>query len=149
MIGKHFLIKSFKGCKPARHYTICNAMQPDIYYNLMDLLTAGTTSQAKLPSVSKRNLERLLESQVSAPHSSISRTFSWNESLDSEDKSSMLFVIKNYNAPEGLSQKFFTFPNDDFEVRGPMGKALNPQKAGLHMAFAGGTGILPFMDLVA
>jgi hypothetical protein len=35
-----------------------------------------------------------------------------------------------------------------FEVKGPMGKSLHVQPSGLHIAFAGGTGILPFMDLV-
>lgn len=30
-----------------------------------------------------------------------------------------------------------------------MGKSLNVHNSGLHIAFAGGTGILPFMDLVA
>jgi len=37
----------------------------------------------------------------------------------------------------------------DFEVKGPMGKSLNVHPDGLHLAFAAGTGILPFMDLVA
>lgn len=61
----------------------------------------------------------------------------------------MMFVIKNYNQPTGLSEKFYKNENTEFEVKGPMGKSLNVHTAGLHVAFAGGTGILPFMDLIA
>ena len=37
----------------------------------------------------------------------------------------MMFVIKNYNQPKGLSQKFFWDSDIQFEVKGPMGKSLN------------------------
>lgn len=39
--------------------------------------------------------------------------------------------------------------DDEFLVKGPMGKSLNVQSEGYHIIFAGGTGILPFMDLIA
>jgi NAD(P)H-flavin reductase len=41
--------------------------------------------------------------------------------------------------------------NRNFEIKGPFGKGLNIRKGvnGVHIAFAAGTGILPFMDLVA
>ena len=32
---------------------------------------------------------------------------------------------------------------------GPMGKGLSVQSEGVHIAFAGGTGVLTFIDLVA
>lgn len=36
-----------------------------------------------------------------------------------------------------------------FEVKGPMGKPLGIESTGTYIVFAGGTGLLPFMDLVA
>lgn len=40
--------------------------------------------------------------------------------------------------------------NDEiFEISGPMGKGLDPQSSGVHMAFTAGTGNLIFLDLVA
>ncbi len=37
-----------------------------------------------------------------------------------------------------------------FHVKGPMGKGLNlKQTGGTHIALTGGTGVLPFLDLVA
>ena len=36
-----------------------------------------------------------------------------------------------------------------FLVEGPYGKGLNISKVGTYIAFAAGTGILPFLDLVA
>jgi hypothetical protein len=59
-----------------------------------------------------------------------------------------MFVIKNYNQPTGLSYRI-NQANEQFEVKGPMGKSLNVQTTGLHIAFGAGTGVLPFMDLVA
>ena len=35
-----------------------------------------------------------------------------------------------------------------YEVKGPMGKGLNVQRSGTHVAFAAGTGVLCFLDLV-
>ena len=61
----------------------------------------------------------------------------------------MLFTIKNYNQPTGLSQRFFSYNSENFEVKGPMGKPLGVSPSGVYVAFAGGTGVLPFMDLVA
>lgn len=60
----------------------------------------------------------------------------------------MLFTIKNYKQPSGLSSKFWQTGNK-FKVKGPMGKPLGVSEHGVHVCFAGGTGVLPFMDLVA
>lgn len=35
------------------------------------------------------------------------------------------------------------------EVSGPFGKGLQVQSEGIHIAFAAGTGVLTFLDLVA
>jgi NAD(P)H-flavin reductase len=60
----------------------------------------------------------------------------------------MLFVIKNYNQPNSLSASIHSEQGLNYEVKGPMGKSLNVASSGLHIAFAGGTGVLPFIDLV-
>lgn len=64
----------------------------------------------------------------------------------------MMFTIKNYRQPTGVSSQFFVNLNNHyprtFEVKGPMGKPLGVQSTGLHVCFAGGTGLLPFMDLI-
>lgn len=36
-----------------------------------------------------------------------------------------------------------------FNIKGPMGRGLEPEKSGLHVAFCAGTGVLVFLDLVA
>ena len=44
---------------------------------------------------------------------------------------------------QGLQNSVF------FKVTGPLGLNLGVKRSGLHVAFAAGTGILPFVDLVA
>ena len=72
--------------------------------------------------------------------------------LSSEPQDQCLFTVKNYESERGLS---FRFSDQDsaelpFLVTGPLGKGLlTDQEQGLHVAFAAGTGILTFMDLVA
>ena len=36
-----------------------------------------------------------------------------------------------------------------FNIKGPMGRGLDIQSSGLHIAFCAGTGVLVFLDLVA
>jgi len=45
MLGKHFTIRTLTGLKPTRHYTICNVMQPKVYSQLVNMLTARSQSQ--------------------------------------------------------------------------------------------------------
>ena len=40
-------------------------------------------------------------------------------------------------------------PDDIFYVKGPMGKGLQMDQKGIHVAFCAGTGALIFLDLVA
>jgi NAD(P)H-flavin reductase len=62
----------------------------------------------------------------------------------------MIFTVKNYNSESCVSEKFFRKSGAlEFEVKGPMGKGLQVQRTGVHVAFAAGTGVLTFMDLVA
>lgn len=69
--------------------------------------------------------------------------------LNSNDNDTCMFTIKNYEQPTGLSFRFFEQIQDEYEVMGPMGKGLSVESSGLHIAFAGGTGALTFVDLVA
>jgi|688.fasta_scaffold173447_4 hypothetical protein len=62
----------------------------------------------------------------------------------------MIFTVKNYRRESTVSEKFFRKTGElEFEVKGPMGKGLQVEKTGVHVAFAAGTGVLTFMDLVA
>jgi len=56
--------------------------------------------------------------------------------------------VKNYKQLTGVSMKFFQDYNK-LEVSGPFGKGLGIRSEGIHIAFAAGTGVLTFMDLVA
>jgi hypothetical protein len=62
----------------------------------------------------------------------------------------MSLTLKNYGM--GLSKGIFD-SNDkrNFMIKGPMGKGLgiNEKSSGLHFAFAAGTGVLVFVDLIA
>ena len=37
---------------------------------------------------------------------------------------------------------------DKYRIQGPMGRGLKIKKSGIHMAFAAGTGIIVFIDLI-
>ena len=69
--------------------------------------------------------------------------------LTTQDENRIALTIKNYNQPTGLSEKFFDRLPQTFEVKGPMGKPLGIETSGTYVCFAGGTGLLPFMDLIA
>ena len=73
--------------------------------------------------------------------------------LSEEPTDEVNVTIKNYSLSNGLSQRFHNKAthNDFFFIKGPMGKGLGLSESseGLHIAFAAGTGILVFVDLVA
>ena len=62
----------------------------------------------------------------------------------------MLFNVKNYKTKNGLSKQLHQLPQRSllYEVKGPMGKGLQVKSSGVHIAFAAGTGVLCFVDLV-
>ena len=50
----------------------------------------------------------------------------------------------------GLSRLLHTANTSErYQMKALLGKGLNLQSEGVHVAFAGGTGVLVFMDLVA
>ena len=72
----------------------------------------------------------------------------------------LTLTVKNYataSSPHPLSQRIHAaadasdLTEDHFSIKGPLGKGLAiPHEAnGLYIAFAAGTGVLVFMDLVA
>ena len=68
-----------------------------------------------------------------------------------ECQSSVNLTIKNYKLENGLSSTFFNNKDGLFGLTGPLGKGLGifPNSKGVHIAFSAGTGILPYMDMVA
>ena len=70
--------------------------------------------------------------------------------VENSGKNEITFTAKNYNIIGGLSQFIHnSSENEIFEVKALLGKGLNLQKDGVHVAFTGGTGILVFVDLIA
>ena len=66
------------------------------------------------------------------------------------DNCDLTLTIKEYNTVNGLSKNIATgLKKKCFKVSGPMGKGLQPASSGVHVAFAAGTGVLVFVDLVA
>jgi len=120
MIGKHFKLRSHANLDITRHYTICNVMEPGFY-----------------AAINKALKEDNYELVVKHLDEGVKKT------------DTAMFTIKNYDKPKGLSFRFFTDQEHDFEVSGPFGKGLIEEQAGTHIAFAAGTGVLCFVDLVA
>lgn len=59
-----------------------------------------------------------------------------------------MLTIKNYN--RGMSGQIHGADEGSrFEIKGPLGKGLQVSEQGVHIAFAAGTGVLCFVDLVA
>lgn len=63
-------------------------------------------------------------------------------------------TIKNYNTDNGLSAIISESSNEsEFLIKGPMGRGLGLGNGGVpsgdYVAFAAGTGVLPFIDLAA
>jgi len=72
--------------------------------------------------------------------------------LNSESANEVPFTIKYYDSQnKGLSYRFWDEPNDDYEVKGPLGKGLelSESSTGTHVIFTAGTGVLCFIDLIA
>lgn len=118
--------------KLRRHFTIANSMSKAYYEELLKCLdTELSSSSINGPgggSFDAKLLEPVLVGNVN-------------------------LTIKNYKLTKGLSYRFFEEPmtEDTYEITGPMGKGLGLTRnsQGKHLAFAAGTGVLVFVDLVA
>lgn len=140
MIGRHFLVYSVQAPNVKRHYTICSTMQPAI---LAELISMAENKLQDRPIF-----------------------FSTNK-LEDRDQSQLNLTMKNYQTKRGLATKIHSTHLDEeamnknqiqfeelstenaYYVKGPMGKGLQIQPSGVHVAFCAGTGALVFLDLVA
>lgn len=103
-------------------------MKPQVYDSLLNALNDGA----------KDGTARLLaSSETSKP---------LIDSLNSDLSSKVRLCVKNYGQPKGVSTALHSEGN--YEVMGPMGKGLMVNRKGVHVAFAAGTGVLVFVDLV-
>jgi len=73
--------------------------------------------------------------------------------LNQDDTNEVTITVKDYQLPQGLSSRLNgeMFGKDFYEIKGPMGRGLGLTKdsTGKYIAFAAGTGVLVFVDLVA
>ena len=70
------------------------------------------------------------------------------KNVNNSDDRNISLTLKKYQVG-GLSQAIFEKEQSiHLRVSGPLGKNLGVEPAGLNVAFAAGTGVLPFMDLV-
>lgn len=124
ILTKHFWIRCLQDPSVIRHYTICNAMDPDLY------------------SAYVTNLDQMASPVLTQSFNPVN--------LDDTNQCEMLFSVKNYNTEKGVSKKLHTMPQRNllYQVKGPMGKGLHVEPTGIHIAFAAGTGVLCFVDLV-
>lgn len=69
--------------------------------------------------------------------------------IDHNSKISHCFTIKEYALNNGLSSHIHkNVGHGVVQIRGPLGTGLGINPTGRHVAFAAGTGILAFIDLV-
>ena len=73
------------------------------------------------------------------------------QTLSKAETGELCITAKNYSKPSGVSTKLSTQKiGASFKVKGPMGKGMALKASGgVNIAFTGGTGVLPFLDLVA
>ena len=143
-LGKHYMVSActeefenvdvqntFNVAKVRRHYTISNCMRKNFYDRIMMACDAYLNDKDVSQVLESRHLDEM----------------SFSES------SELSLTIKDYQVPMGISKQFFDkkLTKQAYEIKGPMGKGLglNAESQGVHMAFAAGTGILVFVDVVA
>lgn len=103
-----------------RQYTVCKVIKPDIYNRVCKLETPGG--------------QEAVEDNT-------------NPSFSAVNPTTLRVTPKNYDT--GMSKLLHGTESVNFKIKGPMGPGLLHHSEGLHVAFAAGTGILPFLDLVA
>ena len=129
-LGKHYLVRLYNTQTmqfdlDARQYTVANCMNPATLQAYISALTSSDT--AKLEQALKRDAET---------------THSLYLTLKEYPQTQTTYGMSNKIA-QGLQNQVF------LKVTGPLGLNLGVKRSGLHVAFAAGTGLLPFVDLVA
>mmetsp|Transcript_22999 Transcript_22999/g.28540 ORF Transcript_22999/g.28540 Transcript_22999/m.28540 type:complete len:275 (-) Transcript_22999:119-943(-) len=142
MMGRHFLVFSVTDPTVKRHYTICSAMQPTLKQELLDLahsLLKNKTLQGDISQLSTKDTNQV---------SLTLKTYRMNRGLSTRIHSTPFEEenLKTTNSETPLE----VMPADNaYYIKGPMGKGLQLQSTGVHVAFCAGTGALVFLDLVA
>eukprot|EP00347_Sterkiella_histriomuscorum_P007376 403349177 len=130
MIGKHFLINEMFEPRVKRHYTICNVMESETYRQYILLI------------------QHFKANKKNANYNSPMKIH--NQFFDQTPSNELSLTIKQYQNGK-LTQVIAKDKecNGQYHIKGPMGKGLDIQHSGTHIAFTAGTGILVFLDLVA
>ncbi|EAR85450.2 DOMON domain protein (macronuclear) [Tetrahymena thermophila SB210] len=128
-MGRHYTLSDLANEKSTRIYTNCLCFTP---YNIL------------LMQKMKQNYSQLIQE----PQSTIDSTLP-------QESNVLPLVIKRYESPTGLSQYIHDETSNQAQslemlVEGPLGRGLelSSKSSGLHLFVAGGTGILPFYDLL-
>lgn len=127
MIGRHFVLYSKDHIRVKRQYTICNAIAPKTYQRLLSILDAEVNKEPVA-------------------------TFA-NEICDISNTNSVFISCKDYYTKKGVATQLnrVVLKNQEkpWYVKGPLGMGLSVDPDGHNVVFAGGTGILCFLDLIA
>lgn len=73
----------------------------------------------------------------------------FSDVLDETENNGICLTAKNYMAADGVATKLHMENKTNFMVKGPMGIGCNLGTEGIYVAFAGGTGALVYLDIVA
>lgn len=125
MLGRHYKIVNDDLKEVVRYYTICNCLIPHIYQEYLRVIYEIVDNDTVCHFDNTLFLEN--------------------------DTNEVALTIKNYKKQGGLSHFMFNEKNEkqNYWMSGPMGKGLQIEKEGIHIAFTAGTGCLLFLDLVA
>lgn len=135
-IGRHYAVSS-KMLNKTRYYSICLSLDEkltecytEILNKLIDIEEESTVNEKSINSLFKNESSKLV---VNAEYFTL--------------------YIKKYDFSNTLSKhinKLEKFEDNDLVYKGPIGLGLDLNKvlSGTHIVVAGGTGILPFIDLI-
>jgi hypothetical protein len=122
-MGRHFAVSN-ENLNKTRYYSLCLSLDINIRSKLNGLLDNA-----------------LEETMITS-----------NVRLDMKDRTSYYLNLyaKRYNYPDALSNSLYK-GEDTFHIKGPLGVGLGLKGTlrGTHVIFCAGTGIFPFIDLIA
>jgi hypothetical protein len=171
LIGRHYLISASSDPVVMRQYTVCNTFIPGFYkslYNLCSAVIAGekfefdkawlvggpcnrvhlTLKNYKLPT----GLSAKIHAQKVNEGETMHTLQHCDDSLDEKADALAMYKTKEPQIENAKSVKTknnkYILMHETFTIKGPFGKGLSIKPTGAHIAFAAGTGVLVFLDLV-
>jgi len=159
MLGKHYLVWSGENPAKRRQYTICNCLQQGAFKEYIKLID-------RYQQVLRQKTQPLRHSELKKRQRDF-KSLKFKQSLLDEAPSSELSItLKRYPGKQTLSGRILDEEFSISDLEGPIegseakmrkrqiygfkgGKGLGLKPEGTHVAFTAGTGILPFLDLVA